>query len=180
MHSEEKYYTFDWWFGNQNPGIKEYQQITYPWFCDTVIPIALELCQNSNTKGIKCYLGTHDCESFNLWKTYFTDMIGFDLYNPVHNPYVIQYDWKMCDLLKFPVSFCLPFIGSTTNTPELVKKVHKWINKNLVTNGMVFLPYDHLLEHYTEFKILRILQAPYGKRACLIKKIEGTNNGMGY
>lgn len=171
MEDESKYYRYNYWFGNNNP-IHDYQQIMHKWYVDQLLP---ELKNTQFVDGIKCYLGSHDCKNFMLFKEQFPDMIGFDLYNPSSSPWVIQIDFNKVDkiFLQIPVSFAIVTIGSRLRTPLLQKKVYQWLDKNLLVGGIAVCS-KQWKDQLTNVKTVKEIYNPFRKENFhMIVKVDG-------
>ena len=172
MHNikdEIKFYTYEYWHSGTNP-ISKYQKIIGEWYRDHILP---ELNNASLVDGFKCYLGSHDCKNFMLFREQFPDMIGFDLYNPTKNPWVIQLDFNKANVIKIPVSLAIPVIGSTTGTPILVDKVCQWLDDNLVVGGITIWS-EKYKNQMTNVKTVKEIYNPFRKENFhMIVKVNG-------
>ena len=179
MYKRQKYYRYNYWFGNNNwyyyqignnNPIHDYQQIMRKWYVDQLLP---ELNNASLVDGFKCYLGSHDCKNFMLFREQFPDMIGFDLYNPTKNPWVIQLDFNKVNVIKIPVSLAIPVIGSRVRTPLLQKKVYQWLDKNLLVGGIAVCS-KQWKDQLTNVKTVKEIYNPFRKENFhMIVKVDG-------
>ena len=136
MYTEEKYYTYNYWFNNEeehkcwdNGGENYYGNHFYQ-----EIIFKLDIPKS----GYIVVLGTHNCMGLEKLCKYFGKerVIGYDLHNPKNHPNVIIKD---CNTLSenMEIAFLHNDLGSFTTTPKLKLHGYKWASKNMIKGGYI-------------------------------------------
>ena len=136
MSSEEKHYTYDYWFKNEfhktwHEGGEEYYVNQF--YEDIVFNLDIP------DEGYIVVLGTYKCVAFNkLCEKYGSKRcIGYDLHNPYNHPRVIVKNGiELCEEDNIPIAFCHNDFGGFQHTPKLKIHGQKWAAKNIVPGGI--------------------------------------------
>ena len=135
MKLEKEYYSYDYWFNNQQ--LKEWDNGNDNYYVNYFYEDVVKHLDIPEA-GYIVVLGTHLCVSFDkLCKHFGYDRcIGYDLHNPTNHPRVIVKDcMELSDVDDTPIAFCHNDLGNFPTTPKLKLHGQNWALKNIVPGG---------------------------------------------